>query len=72
MPANARAAEFLPYDELLPRTDVYVTNSGYGGVRPALRRAGCRANMRITEFSVGKHVNSILVKLATVPSRLSR
>ena len=37
LPANARAAEYLPYDELLPRTDVYVTNGGYGGVQYALR-----------------------------------
>ena len=37
LPANARAAEFLPYDELLPRTDVFVTNGGYGGVQYALR-----------------------------------
>jgi MGT family glycosyltransferase len=37
LPANARAAEFLPYDELLPRTDVFVTNAGYGGVQYALR-----------------------------------
>jgi MGT family glycosyltransferase len=37
LPANARAAEFLPYDELLPRTAVYVTNGGYGGVQYALR-----------------------------------
>jgi len=37
MPANARAAEFLPYDELLPRTSVFVTNGGYGGVHYALR-----------------------------------
>lgn len=37
LPANARAAEFLPYDELLPRTAVYVTNGGYGGVHYALR-----------------------------------
>ena len=35
--ANARAAEFLPYDSLLPKTDVYVTNGGYGGVQYALR-----------------------------------
>ena len=35
--ANARAATFLPYDELLPRTAVYVTNGGYGGVHYALR-----------------------------------
>jgi UDP:flavonoid glycosyltransferase YjiC (YdhE family) len=37
LPANARAAMFLPYDELLPRTAVYVTNGGYGGVQYALR-----------------------------------
>jgi UDP:flavonoid glycosyltransferase YjiC (YdhE family) len=37
LPANARAAAYLPYDELLPRTAVYVTNGGYGGVQYALR-----------------------------------
>lgn len=37
LPANARAAQFLPYDELLPRTSVFVTNGGYGGVQYALR-----------------------------------
>lgn len=37
LPANARAATFLPYSELLPRTSVYVTNGGYGGVQYALR-----------------------------------
>ncbi|MGZ8747181.1 MAG: glycosyltransferase [Mycobacterium sp.] len=33
LPANARAAVFLPYDELLPRTSIFVTNGGYGGVQ---------------------------------------
>jgi UDP:flavonoid glycosyltransferase YjiC (YdhE family) len=37
LPENARAATFLPYEELLPRTAVYVTNGGYGGVQCALR-----------------------------------
>jgi len=37
LPANARVASFLPYDELLPRTSVFVTNGGYGGVQYALR-----------------------------------
>ncbi|MBX7455931.1 glycosyltransferase [Mycolicibacterium sp. 3033] len=37
LPSNARAAEYLPYDELLPRTSVFVTNGGYGGVQCALR-----------------------------------
>ena len=37
LPSNARAATYLPYDELLPRTAVYVTNGGYGGVQYAMR-----------------------------------
>lgn len=36
VPANVRVAEFLPYDKLLPLTDVYVTNGGFGGVQYAL------------------------------------
>jgi UDP:flavonoid glycosyltransferase YjiC (YdhE family) len=36
IPANARVAEFLPYDALLPKVDVMVTNGGYGGVQQAL------------------------------------
>jgi UDP:flavonoid glycosyltransferase YjiC (YdhE family) len=37
LPPNARAATYLPYDELLPRTAVVVTNGGFGGVQYALR-----------------------------------
>lgn len=37
LPGNVRAATFLPYEDLLPLTDVYVTNGGYGGVQYALR-----------------------------------
>ncbi|MCU1405416.1 MAG: hypothetical protein JWQ43_1719 [Glaciihabitans sp.] len=37
VPANARVASFLPYNELLPLTDVFVTNGGFGGVQQALR-----------------------------------
>jgi UDP:flavonoid glycosyltransferase YjiC (YdhE family) len=36
LPCNARAATFLPYDRLLPKVDVMVTNGGYGGVQAAL------------------------------------
>jgi UDP:flavonoid glycosyltransferase YjiC (YdhE family) len=36
LPGNARAAEFLPYADLFARTDVFVTNGGYGGVQFAL------------------------------------
>ncbi len=37
LPSNARAASYLSYDDLLPKTDVVVTNGGYGGVQLALR-----------------------------------
>lgn len=36
LPDNARVAEFVPYDLLLPKIDVMVTNGGYGGVQYAL------------------------------------
>ena len=36
LPPNARVAEFLPYDRLLPLCDVMVTNGGYGGTMAAL------------------------------------
>jgi UDP:flavonoid glycosyltransferase YjiC (YdhE family) len=36
LPDNVRAAEFLPYAELLRKTAVMVTNGGFGGVQQAL------------------------------------
>lgn len=37
MADNVRVADWLPYDELLPRCAAMVTNGGYGGVQHALR-----------------------------------
>ncbi|MDR6289784.1 MGT family glycosyltransferase [Inquilinus ginsengisoli] len=37
IPANARTATYLPFDRLLPRVDVIVTNGGYGTVNLALK-----------------------------------
>ena len=34
--ANARIASFLPFEWLLPRVDVLVTNGGYGSVNQAM------------------------------------
>lgn len=34
---HVRAAEFVPFAELLPKTDLMITNGGYGGVHAALR-----------------------------------
>lgn len=36
IPDNVRIAPFLPYDLLLPRLDLMITNGGYGGVQFAL------------------------------------
>jgi UDP:flavonoid glycosyltransferase YjiC (YdhE family) len=36
IPANARVAEFIPFNALLPHTDVLVSNGGFGGVQQAL------------------------------------
>lgn len=36
VPANARVEAYVPFDRLLPRADVLVTNGGYGGVQRAL------------------------------------
>lgn len=36
LPANACIYTYLSYPDLLPRTDVMVTNGGYGGVQAAL------------------------------------
>jgi UDP:flavonoid glycosyltransferase YjiC (YdhE family) len=36
LPPNARVAEFIPYEQLLPRVDAMVTNGGYGGIHYAI------------------------------------
>lgn len=36
VPANARVAEYIPFDALLPKADVYFTNGGAGGIHQAL------------------------------------
>lgn len=36
LPANAHVERFIPFDRLLPRADVLVTNAGFGGVQLAL------------------------------------
>ncbi|MBO4225752.1 hypothetical protein GRB70_25425 [Bradyrhizobium neotropicale] len=36
IPANARLASFLPFEWLLPKTNVFVTNGGYGSVNQVM------------------------------------
>ena len=35
IPKNARVASFIPFDRVLPKADVLITNGGYGGVNHA-------------------------------------
>lgn len=35
VPQNARVASFVPFDQLLPKVDIVVTNGGYGAVNHA-------------------------------------
>ncbi|MEU9045025.1 MULTISPECIES: glycosyltransferase [unclassified Kitasatospora] len=37
LPGNVRAVDYVPFEWLLPHTDVLVSNGGYGGVQTALR-----------------------------------
>jgi UDP:flavonoid glycosyltransferase YjiC (YdhE family) len=64
IPANARLASYLPFEWLLPKVDVCVTNGGYGGVNQALSfgvplvTAGLTedkadVNVRVAWFGVG-------------------
>jgi MGT family glycosyltransferase len=39
VPSNARVTPFIPFLELLPKVDVFVTNGGYGAVNQALSKA---------------------------------
>lgn len=36
VPSNARVTSFVPFMEVLPRVDMFVTNSGFGAVNQAL------------------------------------
>ena len=36
LPANGRAAEFIPFDLLMPKISLMVTNGGFGGIHHAL------------------------------------
>ena len=36
VPANVRLASYLPFEWLLPKVDVFVTNAGYGSVNQAM------------------------------------
>jgi len=36
IPSNARLASYLPFEWVLPKVDVFVTNGGFGSVNQAM------------------------------------
>lgn len=49
IPANARVAAFLPYEYVLPKVDLLITNGGYGTVNMALARGVPIVSAGLTE-----------------------
>src|ERR1700730_7371566 len=49
IPANARIAPFLPYEQVLPKLDLLITNGGYGTVNIALAQGVPIVSAGLTE-----------------------
>jgi UDP:flavonoid glycosyltransferase YjiC (YdhE family) len=49
IPANARIASFLPYQQILPKIDLLITNGGYGTVSMALAQGVPIVSAGLTE-----------------------
>jgi UDP:flavonoid glycosyltransferase YjiC (YdhE family) len=70
-PDNARVAVYIPFDELLPRADLLITNGGAGGTQTALAAGvpvimcGTTEEKPMTAARVGYHRLGIDLKTAT-------
>jgi UDP:flavonoid glycosyltransferase YjiC (YdhE family) len=49
IPANARIAPFLPYEQVLPKIDLLITNGGYGSINMALAQGVPIVSAGLTE-----------------------
>jgi UDP:flavonoid glycosyltransferase YjiC (YdhE family) len=56
IPANARIASYLPFEWLLPKVDVFVTNGGYGSVNQAMSFGIPLVTAGLTEDKAGVNV----------------
>jgi len=56
LPANARVASFIPFDDLLPHADVLVTNGGFGAVQQSLRHGTPLVVAGLTEDKLESNV----------------
>jgi len=69
IPANVRLASYLPFEWLLPKVDVFVTNGGYGSVNQAMSFGIPLVTAGLTEDKAGVNVrvawSGVGVDLAT-------
>jgi len=71
IPANACVAEFIPFDALLPKADVFITNGGFGGTQQALAAgvpvivAGVTEDKPATAARIAYHGLGINLETAT-------
>jgi UDP:flavonoid glycosyltransferase YjiC (YdhE family) len=56
IPGNARVASYLPFEWLLPKVDVFVTNGGYGSVNQAMSFGIPLVTAGLTEDKAGVNV----------------
>jgi UDP:flavonoid glycosyltransferase YjiC (YdhE family) len=71
LPPNAHLAEFIPFDMLLPKAEVYITNGGFGGTQQAIAAgvpvivAGLTEDKPATAARVAYHNLGINLQTAT-------
>lgn len=60
VPANVRVADFIPFDEVLPHSSVFVTNGGYGGFQHGVTNGTPLLMAGAGEDKPGKQISSAL------------
>lgn len=58
IPSNARVTDYFPYDAVLPHVDVFLSNSGYGGLTHAIANAVpvVQAGNKLDKPDIGRRV----------------
>ncbi len=71
VPANVRVAAYVPFDALLPRADLFITNGGFGSTQQALAAgvpvviAGTTEDKPLTAARVAAHGVGVDLKTST-------
>lgn len=65
VPTNTRTAAMLPFDDLIPRADLLVTNGGWGGVLTALSHGAHAISAQLATAGGAAHAAELLEAFAT-------